>query len=134
MLLNNKGFTLAEIIVAGFVAAVAFVAILGTLSNITVVNELNQDRTMAAMHAQYILESIRDAGFSGLETGISNGDWNFTTAELAASPYNFTTLASETVTTANINTGNPLQIRVTVGWTDRRLQSRTYSLETLRTD
>jgi type II secretory pathway pseudopilin PulG len=134
MHLNNKGFTLAEIIIASLVAAIAFVAILGTLSNITVLNELNQERTMAAMHAQYILENIRNADFTGLETDINNGVWDFTTAQLAANPFNFTTLAGEAVTTTNINSGNPLQVRVAVSWNDRRNQARLYSLETMRTD
>ncbi|MBU1044158.1 MAG: hypothetical protein KJ915_07155 [Candidatus Omnitrophica bacterium] len=131
---SNKGFSLAEVLVAGFVAAVAFVAILGTLSNITLLNELNQEKTFAAMHAQYLLEEIRDAAFANLENNINNGNWDFTLNQLAANPYNFTGLNLESVDTMVVNTGNPLQVRLTVNWTDRRGSARTYALEMLRTD
>lgn len=131
---SKKGFTLAEILVAGFIAAVAFVSILGTLSNITLLNELNQEKTFAAMHGQYLFEQIRDADFTSLESDINNGDWNFDSNQLAANPYNFNSLSGETINTSVVNAGNPLQIRLTVSWTSRRGAVRTYSLEMLRTD
>ncbi|MBU1087071.1 MAG: hypothetical protein KKD05_06080 [Candidatus Omnitrophica bacterium] len=130
----NKGFTLAEILVAGFVATVAFVAILGTLTNITLLNELNQEKTFAVMHAQYILEEIRDAAFANLENDINNGNWDFNLNQLSANPYNFTGLTAESVDTMVVASGNPLQIRLTVNWADRRGTARNYSLEMLRTD
>ncbi|MFH1062905.1 MAG: type II secretion system protein [Candidatus Omnitrophota bacterium] len=131
---SKKGFTLAEILVAGFVAAVALVAILGTLSNIALLNELNQEKTFAAMHGQYILEEIRDAAFTNLETDISNHNWDFNANQLSGNPYNFTGLNAENIVTTPVNTGNPLQIRLEVNWLDRRGTNRTYTLEMLRTD
>jgi len=131
---SKKGFTLAEILVAGFVTAVALVSILGALSNITLLNELNQEKTLAAMHAQYIFEKIRDASFSNLESDINNGNWDFNQNQLAANPYDFTGLILESVDTMVVSSGDPLEIRLTVNWTDRRQTARTFSLEMLRTD
>lgn len=132
---SKKGFTLAEILVAGFVAAVALVSILGTLSNISLLNELNQEKTFAAMHGQYILEEIKDADFATLENDINNHDWDFNANQLAANPYNFVGLNSESIATIAVNPGgNPLQVRLTVSWLDRRNTTRTYVLEMLRTD
>jgi len=131
---NNKGLTLPELLVAAFVAVVAFVSIMGALSNITILNEFDRDITLAAVHGQYIMEELSCAAFGSLETNINNGTWDFNTNQLSTNPYNFTVINAESINTTAVNTGDPLQIRVQVNWQDRRGTGRTYTLETLRTN
>jgi len=131
---SEKGLTLSELLIASFVSVVAFTSILGSLSNITLLNELNRDKTLGSLHCQYVMEKIRGEGFTGLEADINSGTWDLTTTQLANNPYNLTVLNSESIDTSVIQSGNPLYLKVEISWQDRRDSTRTYSLETLRTD
>jgi len=131
---SEKGLTLSELLIASFVSVVAFTSILGALSNITLLNELNRDKTLGSLHCQYVMEKIRGAAFTGLEADINSGTWDLTTAQLSKNPYNLTVLNSESIDTSVIQSGDPLYLKVEISWQDRRDSIRTYSLETLRTD
>jgi hypothetical protein len=97
-------------------------------------SELNRETTLATQHGQSILEVLKNADFTGLETAINNQEWNYSSAELSAAPFNFTVLADETVDTAVLTSGSSLHIVVTVQWQMRTGLSRLLTLETLRTD
>ena len=129
--ISEKGFTLFEILVASKVIVAAVLGIIGTLANLLVLSELNRGKTLAVIHSQYIMETIKDAGFTNLEIDINNGDYDYTTNELAGNPFNFITLLNETVNTQVISGGNPLQISVTVTWQDRMSNARTLTFETM---
>ena len=131
-LLNKRGFTLFEILISSMVVVTAILGVIGTLGNLLVLGELNRGKTIAVIHGQYIMETIKDAGFTNLETDINNGDYDYTANELAGSPFNFTTLLNETVDTQVISGGNPLRISVTVSWQDRMGNARTLAFETLQ--
>ncbi len=131
-LLNKKGFTLFEILISSIVIVTAILGVIGTLGNLLVLSELNRGKTLAVIHGRYIMETIKDAGFTNLETNINNGDYDYTTNELSGNPFNFTTLLNETVDTQVISGGNPLRISVTVSWQDRKSNARTLTFETLQ--
>lgn len=132
LLKNRKGFTLFEILVASVIVLAAILGIVGTLSNILVISELNRGKTLAALHGEYILETIKDANFSNLEDNINNGDYDYTTLELSSNPFNFTTLTNEIVNTQVVTSGNPLRVSVSVSWEDRMNNLRTLTFETLK--
>ncbi len=131
-MLNKKGFTLFEILIASMVIVTAILGVVGTLGNLMVLSELNRGKTLAVIHGQYIMETIKDAGFTNLEADINNGEYDYTANDLAANPFNFTTLLNETVDTQVVSGGNPLRISVTVSWQDRRNNTRTLTFETLQ--
>ena len=129
--ISDKGFTLFEILISSMVIVAAILGVIGTLSNLLVLNELNRGKTLAVVHGQYIMETIKDAGFTSLETDINNGNYDFTANELAANPFNFTILFNESVDTQVLSGGNPLRISITITWTDRMNNVRTLTFETL---
>lgn len=130
----EKGFTLPELMISTFVLVVAVAGVIGVLGKMTLLSELNRETTLATQHGQSILEVLKNADFTGLETAINNQEWNYSSAELSAAPFNFTVLADETVDTAVLTSGSSLHIVVTVQWQMRTGLSRLLTLETLRTD
>jgi hypothetical protein len=129
---NNKGFTLFEILIASVIIVAAIIGVVGTLGNLLVLSELNRGKTVAVLHGQYVLETIKDAGFTNLEADINNGDYDYTMNELSSNPFNFDVLINETVDTQVVTGGNPLRISITVTWQDRMQNVRTLTLQTLR--
>ena len=130
--LSQTGFTLFEILIASMVIVAGVLGVVGTLSNLIVLSELNRGKTIAVTHGQYIMETIKDAGFTNLETDINNGDYDFTAVELAGNPFNFAALLNESVDTRVVSSGNPLRISVTISWQDRMNNARTLTFETLQ--
>ncbi|MCG2711609.1 MAG: hypothetical protein L6416_04715 [Candidatus Omnitrophica bacterium] len=131
-LLNKKGFTLFEILISSMIIVTAIIGVVGTLGNLIVLSEINRGKTLAVIHGQYVMETIKDAGFTNLETDINNGDYDYTTGELSSNPFNFEVLLNEAVDTQVISGGNPLRISVTVTWQDRTSNTRTLTFETLK--
>ena len=128
---NNKGFTLFEIMISSMIIVTAIIGVVGTLGNLLVLSELNRGKTIAVLHGQYIMETIKENGFIDLETDINNGDYDYTTTELGANPFNFDVLLNETVDTQVVTGGNPMRVAVTVSWQDRMNNVRTITFETL---
>ena len=129
--LSQTGFTLFEILIASMIIVVAIIGIVGTLANLLALSEINRAKTVAVTHGRYIMETIKDEAFAGLETAINNGDYDYTSNELAANPFNLTILLNETVDTQVVSSGNPLRISVSVNWLDRTNNVRSLTLETL---
>lgn len=129
---NRRGFTLFEILIASMIIVTAIIGVVGTLGNLLVLSELNRGKTLAVIHGQYIMETIKDAGFTNLEADVNNGDYDYTTTELTSTPFNFNVLLNETVDTMVVSGGNPIRISVTINWQDRMNNARTLTFETLK--
>lgn len=131
---SQTGFTLFEIMVASVVIVIGIIGMVGTFSNLLVLGELNREKTLAVVHGQFLMETIQDEAFTTLEVDINNGDFDYTSNDLTANPFNFNVLLNETVDTQVVSGGNPLHISVTVTWQDRMNNIRIMDFETLKTN
>lgn len=66
---NRKGFTLIELLVAMLVLSIGLMAMLDGLANYVRINIDNQMRNEAMRIAEATLETLRNAGFSDVQTG-----------------------------------------------------------------
>lgn len=131
---SNKGISLTELLATTFITGMTALSLIGVILNTSILNEYNKERTLAVVHAQQIMEEIRNTNFTGLEMAINNGILNITTNQLSTYPYNFTTLPSETINTSVVSGGNPLRIQVSVNWLAKGKAARSYTLESIRTN
>ena len=137
MIKNNRGFTLAELMVGAFILAFVLSGLLLLFTNCMLLNSASRNLSVATSHADYVMEAIRATTFTGLETRINNGSatgWDLTTAALAQTPYSFKTLSSESVATSVFRSGNPLGVSVIVSWNDRGPRARSTELRTYITN
>lgn len=100
----------------------------------SVLNEFNRERTLAVVHAQHMMEEIKNSYFTGLETAINSGMFNRSATQLSLAPYNFIPLSNESINTSIVSAGNPLTIEVRVNWLARGQSTRSYTLESLKTN
>lgn len=128
--MSKKGFTLAELLLAATVLSFAIVGLASLFINVGLLNDANRNLSITTSHSQFVMEGIKNANFSSLNTDISNGVWNYNTAAINAA--GLTALNSETITTVASGT-NPLDVTVTVRWKDRTLKNRSFVLEALIT-
>lgn len=131
---SNKGVTLTELMSSIVIISMTVFSLIGVLVNMNVLNELNRERTLAVVHAQHIMEEIKDSHFTGLEMIINNGGFNLSTGQLSTAPYNFLPLPNESIITSIVSSGNPLRIEVRVNWLAKGVSSRAYTLESLKTN
>jgi len=134
---NNRGFTLAELMLAAFIIAFVLSGLLLLFTNCMLLNNASRNLSVATSHAEYVMEAVRATSFTGLETTINNGGssgWDLTTAVLAQAPYNFSTLPDESIATSVFQSGNPLGVSVTVNWNDRGPKARSTELRTYITN
>lgn len=136
-MIRNKGFTLAELLLAAVILSFVLSGLLLLFTNCFLLNESSRNLSVATSHAEYIMEEIRSASFTGLEARINaagaNG-WDLDTAQLQGVPYSFSTLSNESVSTAVFQSGNPLGVSVTLNWQDRGAKDRSTELRTYLTD
>ena len=131
MKIANKAFTLTELLLAFAILAFALTGILALFTSGMFLNEANQNLSLAASHAQYVLEDIRNTSFSSIKTDINSGNWNWNAATISGK--GMTSMASESIATAVSGT-EPLDVTVTVSWQDRNSRSRAEYFETLISD
>lgn len=130
---RNSGFTLAEMLLACGILAFALTGLLALFISCSFLNEANRNLAAALSHANYIIEELRGASFTGLEGRISSGEWDLN-AQQIQSAYNLTALNNETIDASTTQSGNPLGVSVRVDWLDRGQNSRNIVLNTLLTD
>jgi len=134
MKLSYKGFTLSELLLAAAILAFVLVGLLALFINCLALNDSNRNLTVAATHAQYIMEQIKDAceqDFTQVEANINNGNWDLNGSQIQTAPYNLPALNNETINTNVTHSGNPLGLSVVVSWTDATGRSRSTQLDTL---
>lgn len=122
--LSNKGFSLSELILAAAILAFAMAGILAIFVNCIFLNTSNTNLSIAAGHAQYALESVKNTNF----TSIQSQAWDNTTVTSKG----LTPLDSESIG-INIDNSNPkvLNVATTVSWKDRGTRNRSFTLTTL---
>jgi len=125
MKLSNKGFTLAELILAAAIMAFALSGLLILLINCLFLNIANSNVSIAVAHAQYALEEIKNTNF----TSIQSQTWDKTTI----SAKGLTPLDSESIV-VNVTGVKVLDVAVTVNWKDRGLRNRNLVFKTLLTE
>jgi len=125
---SSKGLSLVELMLAAGILAFALCGIIALFVNCSGLNEANRNLSIAASHAQYVMESIKYTPFADIESDITSGTWNLTATQINAS--GLIALRNETI--ATISTGTrPLQVTVTSTWKDRTERGRTFSLTTI---
>lgn len=125
---NNHGFTLPEILLTVAILSYSLSAILATFINSIALNEMSRNLSIATSHAEFVLEEIRNTTFSSISTNITNGSWNWDTAEVGTN--GLTALNSEAIA-ATVSGTTLLDVTVTVSWNDAQSRARTRSLRTL---
>jgi prepilin-type N-terminal cleavage/methylation domain-containing protein len=119
---SNKGFTLAELLLAAAILALALTSILTLFINCLFLNTSNNNLSIATSHGQYTLESVKNTNF----TSIQSQTWDQT----AISAKGLTPLDSESIVIGVTGT-DVLDVVVTVNWKDRGIRNRSLTLETL---
>ena len=99
--------------------------------NCVFLNEANRNLGMAASHAQFVMEDIKNTTFADIKTNIDDGYWDWNSA--AINSQGLTALRNESIDTQATGT-EPLDITVTVSWQDKNGRNRTLNLETLITN
>lgn len=126
-----RGFTLAEVLLAAAILVFVLSGLLVLFINSAFLNEANRNLSVAASHAQFVMEDIKNTDFINIKTKIDNGDWDWNTQTIGAR--GLSALNNEAIDTNSAGT-NLLDIVVTVAWQDRGSRNRSMALETLITE
>lgn len=126
MLRNEKGFTLVELMITAFVVVTIIVGFLGSATALQAANQAAFERSIALQDANQVIELLRNTAATGTFPG------NVT----AAYPNNstvsgFTSLTNESVrVTYTSATANPLDVTVTVSYSENGTRNMSTSLRT----
>lgn len=124
---EERGFTLVEVMITMAVSVLFIGFLLGSNILIQKANTISHQKTLALQDATQVLERIRNASENGL----------FPNNVLAAFPNNgtvagFSNMTDETVQVRYVSTtANPLDVQITVNWTDESNHPVSYSLNSL---
>lgn len=129
---TRSGFTLMELMIAAVILAVALAGLLGAfIANFNLI-ESGKNLTAAISHARIVMEEVRDYNIPSLITAEEWTDW----AQLESPDGGgCNSLGNETVVvTYPLGTAaNPLEVLVTVNWTEKG-RARSVQLVTLITE
>ncbi len=126
---SDQGFTLPELLLSAAILAFCLSMVLMCFINSTELNEKSRNLVTATSHAEFVMESIKNAAFSSVATSISGGTWNWNTAAITSN--GLTALNTESIATTSTGT-NPLDVTVTVSWREKG-RNRSTTLRTLLT-
>lgn len=126
--------TLFEVLVAVFIFSVAMGALLNSFSAIIEVIDLARDKSHAVADLRSVLEHMRATPFDLLTTRFPNGTQDGTATNNYTAIVGGYRLTNQhiVVTYADTNT-DPLEIKTTLSWQDKRARTRNASLSTFRT-
>ena len=134
----KKGFTLSELLIAALIIVTSFTALLASFVACLILNEANRNLLLAASHAQYVMEEIKDTvsesgGFSTIANnsnayGNTHWDWDL----VAINAKNLVALKDESIY-VDMTGETSLNVVVTVNWHDRGNRDRSTTLETIIT-
>jgi type II secretory pathway pseudopilin PulG len=125
---NKKAVTLVELLLAVAILVFAISGILLLFIHCSFLNESSRNLTIAASHAQFVMEDMKSASFSTLQQNINAGNWNWQPDIIESK--GLTALSNESISTQAAG-ANPLDISVTVSWQDRNQRDRDFVLETI---
>ena len=127
---TKKSLTLAELLMAAVILALACLILFLLFANCIILNERSRSLTTAVSHAQYVMEDIKNNVSSNLHSQISNGRWNWDCANIEEQGLDV--LDQETIETqSTVVASGFLDIVVGVAWQDRALRQQNMTLETL---
>ena len=129
-LTTNAGFTLPELLLTAAILAYCVSIVLMCFINTSALNQQSRNLTTATTHAEFVMENIKNAAFSGIAASITAGTWTWNTATVTAN--GLTALNSESIVTTSSG-ANPLDVSVTVTWNDLQGRVRTKVLRSLFT-
>ena len=113
------GFTLMELVVASAILVVALVGLIAVFVGSFTLSEGARNLTIATNDAQTVMEEIRDYNIPSL---ITAEDWTvWAQADISQGGGGCNSLNNESiqVTYPSGQSANPLEIMVTVNWTER---------------
>ncbi len=127
---RRKSFTLLELLLAAVILAVALSILLLEFLSCSLLGEASRNLTRATMHAQYVMEDIKNTTFSSIKANIESGYWDWDSTDITSN--GLTPLRNESIDTSVSGT-DLLDITVNVSWDDRSGRHHTpgVSLETL---
>ncbi|MCM8774152.1 MAG: hypothetical protein NC820_05405 [Candidatus Omnitrophica bacterium] len=123
-----KGFALPELILSLFLFVLVFSIFLVSLIVSSGLNEISRNLTIASLHAQLVMEEIRNSNFLTLKDNINSGQWDFNGVDLQER--GLEALNSESIDT-EVDGDDLLNILVTVRWKDKGLRDRSFVLQTI---
>ncbi|MBU4589878.1 MAG: prepilin-type N-terminal cleavage/methylation domain-containing protein [Candidatus Omnitrophica bacterium] len=129
---KNTGFTLLELMIGAAVLILALVGLIAAYIGCFALNEKARNLTVATNDAQCVMEEIRDRNTA---FNITQEDWSAWAATDPPDGGGCSTLDNETITvTYPSGTGaRPLEIIITVSWTEKGRQRNT-QISTLLTE
>ncbi len=121
--LDNKGFTLAELLLGAAIMGFALVGLLSLFISCMHFDDFNRNLTVACGHTQFVMEDIKNEAANGslsdIMTKIDNGDWNWSAEGGQIADNGLSPVSEETiVTTYDEDTTDPLDVTVMVTWKD----------------
>jgi len=119
MKFSDKGFTLAELMIAMGILLIAISGLLSTFVYCILLNESNNNLVIAANDAQYVLEQIKAKTYDDIDDFINTFN-----------PNEFSNLNNEAITFPDTTIGVSIAtIIVNVKWTERQ-RERNFRLST----
>ena len=121
---RRSGLSLVELLIAVGVLAVTMMSLVSFFVATTRMTEESRNLSLAVSHAQSVLEDIRAFGYSGVDTAITSGNWNWDQSALIARGMG--ALKAEAIYTTYSGSGL-LTVNVAVQWQDtQNAVRRTY--------
>jgi len=131
---KNIGATLLELVVATLVFSVALGALLSGMTTILQLIDHSRDQTVAVTDLRNMLEKIRATAFANMQARFPNGVANGPAGNRYSTLLGGYTLRNEQITVTYPSVGaDPLEIRVTVNWQDKRSRNWAVSGSTFKT-
>lgn len=132
--MNNRGLTLAELLVAALIASLAIGASLICFSQIFYLIEVAKDTTVAVSDIRDMIEEIWSTPFDFITNDFPKGNIDGPATNDYASVVGSYSLNDEHIVVDYVDEDvDPLEIMVTTSWTDMRGRDRTIQLSTFRT-
>ena len=131
---TDKGITFIEILVATLVFTLALASVLGSMVSIADLIDLARDTTIATTDLKNMMERMRATPFALIIPNFPNGMTDGPGPNRYPPLVGGYQLTSEhiTVTYANPN-AQPLEIKITLTWLDKKGHSRNASMSTFKT-
>ena len=143
----QSAVTLPEIMIAAALLMVMCSMLYLLFANCSFLNQFNRERTIAMSHAEYVMEWVKneamddfDSVYSDIQAG-NTTPWAWGSSDIAGefdsgSAYDFIPLNDEAIDVSVPGAADvdPLDVRVTVSWTDWRTKTRSVKLDTLLTE